>query len=151
MRCNEVKRSLSAYFDNELPEDKMLRIKEHLRYCNSCVSELKKIERIHKLMESFPILEAGPYFDTQVMERIEGETKRKRFNLGLKLAISFALGGVLLFLVTFRHLPIQNEPIQSYPNLNTYFQEYIETSGRHITRSDPGLITTVSFTGETTR
>lgn len=123
----------------------MLEIKEHLRYCSSCSSELKKIERIHRLMGSFPILEVGPYFDAQIIEKIERETKKRRLNLGFKLAVSVALGGVLLILLTFKYLPIQNQPLQDYPSLNTYLQEYIESSGRHIIRNDPGLITTVSF------
>jgi len=151
VRCNEVKRSLSAYFDGELSEDKMLKIKEHLKYCNSCASELRKIERIHGLMESFPVLETGPYFEAQVIEKIERETRRKRYHLGLKLAIGFALGGILLFLVTFKYQPGQNEPAQSYASLDTYLQEYIETSGRHMAGSNPGLITTISSIGETNR
>lgn len=150
MKCNEVKRLLSAYFDKELSEDKLLRIKEHLRYCSSCSSELKKIEKVHKLMEAFPVLEVGPYFESQIIERIDEESKKskKRFSLGLKFAISFALGGLLILLITFKYLPSQNEPIKPYPSLNTYLEEYIESTGRHIAKNDPGLIKTVSVIGD---
>lgn len=148
MRCNEVKRLLSAYFDRELPADQSIVIREHLKTCKSCMAELEDIERLHKLMGAFPVLEAGPYFETQIIERIEEETRKRRLSFGLKLAISFVLGGLMLFFVTFRNFSMQDTIIQSPPVLNTYIQEYYNT---HIIRNNPGLIVSVSSLGEDSR
>jgi len=151
VRCNEVKRLLSAYFDGELPADKSIEVKDHLRRCRNCAKELESIEKIHRLMGAFPILEAGPYFESQVIERIEGEKRKRRFSLGLKLAIGFALCGLMLFLITLRYLPSGDVTLETTPVLNTYIQEYIETYSGHIGRSNPGLIVSVSSLGETSR
>lgn len=151
MRCNEVKRLLSAYFDRELPTDQSIAIREHLKTCKSCMSELEDIERLHRLMGTFPILEAGPYFETQIIERIEEETRKKRFSFGLKLAIGFVLSGLMLFLITFRNLPKEDIMVQTSPALNTYIQEYMESYNTHITKNNPGLIVSVSSLGEGSR
>lgn len=151
MRCNEVKRLLSAYFDRELPADQSIVIREHLKTCKSCMAELEDIERLHKLMGAFPVLEAGPYFETQIIERIEEETRKRRLSFGLKLAISFVLGGLMLFFVTFRNISTENVTIQNPPALNTYIQEYIESYNAHMIKNNPGLIVSVSSLGEDSR
>ncbi|MBC7320445.1 zf-HC2 domain-containing protein [bacterium] len=151
MRCNEVKRLLSAYFDNELPLDQSVIIREHLKTCKSCMVELEDIERLHKLMGAFPILEVGPYFETQVIERIEKETRKRRLSFGLKLAVGFALGGLMLFFITFRNLPGEDITVQTSPALNTYVQEYMESYNTHMIKNNPGLIVSVSSLGEGSR
>lgn len=151
MRCNEVKRLLSAYFDNELPADQSIVIREHLRTCKSCMAELEDIEKLHKLMGAFPILEVGPYFETQIIERIEKETKKRRLSFGLKLAVGFALAGLMLFFITFRNLPREDITVQTSPMLNTYIQEYMESYNTHMIKNNPGLIVSVSSLGEGSR
>ncbi|MCX7795581.1 MAG: zf-HC2 domain-containing protein [bacterium] len=145
MRCNEVKRLLSAYFDKELPADQSIAVREHLKICRSCMEELEDIERLHKLMGAFPVLEVGPYFETQIIERIEEETRKKRFSFGLKLAIGFVLGGLMLFFITFKNLPREEVAVQTSPVLSTYLQEYYNA---HIIKNNPGLVVSVSSFGE---
>ncbi|MGC8970891.1 MAG: zf-HC2 domain-containing protein [bacterium] len=151
MRCSEVKRLLSAYFDGEIPTDKSIKVREHLKSCKSCAIELENIEKIHRLMGAFPILEVGPYFESQIIDRIEKENKRRKFSFGLKLTAGFAICGLIFFLMTFRYPPKEDMNLQPTPVLNTYIQEYMETYNGHIGRNNPGLIVSVSSLGENSR
>ncbi|MGB9682477.1 MAG: anti-sigma factor family protein [bacterium] len=142
MRCDEVRRLLSAYYDKELPPEKIEAIREHLSYCTSCNKNLESIKKIHSLMDYFPILEVGPYFETQIFQRIEEEKrKKKRFSLGFKLALGFGIG--LLVFFTMNNIWNSSSDI-SNPSLNTYVKEYVDFTGTHISRNNPGLAITVS-------
>jgi len=50
MNCNRVARLLDAYIDGELDGESMLKIREHLRNCPDCESELKAIRRMKMLV-----------------------------------------------------------------------------------------------------
>ena len=50
MNCNRVERLLDAYLDGELDGESMLKIREHLRVCSQCDTELKAIRRMKTLV-----------------------------------------------------------------------------------------------------
>jgi len=144
MRCDEVRRLLSAYYDKELSPDRMEAIREHLNYCmRSCNKNLDSIKKVHSLMDYFPILEVGPYFESELFQKLEEERIRgKRINFGLKLALSLT-AGILVFFLALNNIWKSQDTISS-PSLNTYVKEYVEFAGTHISRNNPGLVITVT-------
>ncbi len=54
MQCHEVVELLSAYYDGELPPDKVAAVKEHVAVCTVCTAEL---ETLHKLSDMTMILD----------------------------------------------------------------------------------------------
>lgn len=46
MKCNEINDKLSLYIDNELSNEEMLQMEEHLQSCEKCQKELKNIKSI---------------------------------------------------------------------------------------------------------
>jgi len=50
MNCNRVERLLDAFIDGELDGETMLRMREHLRGCDSCQTELREIRRMKCLV-----------------------------------------------------------------------------------------------------
>ncbi len=59
MNCNRVERLLDAYIDGELDGDSMLKIRDHLRICADCESELKAIRRM-KILVARTLPQAPP-------------------------------------------------------------------------------------------
>jgi len=49
VRCNKVKKILSAYLDGELSERKAKQVKQHLVECSACTWELNSFQRIDEL------------------------------------------------------------------------------------------------------
>lgn len=144
MRCDEVRRLLSAYYDRELPLDKMEAIREHLKYCMTCSKDLDSIKKIHGLMDYFPTIEVGPYFEAQLFQKLEDEKKKgKRSSIVFKLALGFSVGVLALFLTLNNIWKLPNTTLPN-PSLNTYVKEYVDFAGTHISRNNPGLAITVS-------
>lgn len=53
IKCDEVKKNLSAYFDNELDNDEYLNIEHHLRHCQICREQLKDIILLSNTLKDF--------------------------------------------------------------------------------------------------
>lgn len=94
-------------------------------------------------MDYFPTLEVGPYFESQIFQKLEEEKRKgKRFNLGLKLALGFGIGILVLFFAINNIWNLSGDT--SNPSLNTYVKEYVDFTGTHISKNNPGLAITVS-------
>jgi anti-sigma factor RsiW len=59
MNCQEVLDDLSAYLDQELPQEKMLEIQKHLGKCPACKEELAVLEKTVLMLSSLPVLGAS--------------------------------------------------------------------------------------------
>ena len=51
IRCEEVKELLDRFYDNELHEKKYDAVDEHLRTCEECSHEFRKLERVGTMLK----------------------------------------------------------------------------------------------------
>ena len=79
MKCEEIKRKLSAFLDNELKEEDMRLIRDHLKECKMCAEELQAINSVWNFVEKAEGLEPSPYFWTRLSARIAQQEKEKTF------------------------------------------------------------------------
>lgn len=54
MKCNEICDKLSLYIDNELSDEEMQQIEEHLQSCENCQMELKEYKNLISILQSLP-------------------------------------------------------------------------------------------------
>jgi hypothetical protein len=54
MECWTVKRKVSAYLDNAIPEDESREIRQHLWECQVCTQESERYQRIREALRSLP-------------------------------------------------------------------------------------------------
>ena len=86
MRCQKVKRKLSAFLDGELSEKKASRIAEHLSGCQHCQQEAASLSSVWKRLEEMGEVDPSPYFWTRLNARI-AQVEERRFSLGKILGI----------------------------------------------------------------
>ena len=79
MMCNEANTYLSRYQDNELDPAARAQIDTHLQACAACREELLQLEAVTTRVKQLPVVEAGPYFTTQVMGKIMEKEKKSRW------------------------------------------------------------------------
>ena len=60
--CKKIRDKLSAFLDNELPSDEILKVKQHLETCVECERELKEMQNLSNLMGMINDLEPSPDF-----------------------------------------------------------------------------------------
>jgi len=98
MNCRDVKRKLSAYQDNELPELQMNEIGSHLEHCPICSRALQEMSDVWELLSNVEPIESAPFFWTRLSQRMKAKKARQ---LGWKI----------------RAMPIQR---LSFPILTTF-------------------------------
>ena len=54
MKCNEINDKLSLYIDNELSNEEMLQMEEHLQSCEKCQKELEEYKKLISVLQSLP-------------------------------------------------------------------------------------------------
>lgn len=54
MKCNEICDLLSLYIDNELNDEEMHQVEEHLQSCENCQKELDEYKNIISILQSLP-------------------------------------------------------------------------------------------------
>ena len=80
MRCQKVKRKLSAFLDGELSERKASRIAEHLSGCQHCQQEAAFLSSVWERLEEMREVDPSPYFWTRLNARI-AQVEDRRFSL----------------------------------------------------------------------
>jgi len=88
MMCDEVSAYLSRYQDNELDPAARAQIDTHLQACAACREKLLQLEAVTTRVKQLPVVEAGPYFTTQVMGKIMEKEKKSRWLAWLPLPSS---------------------------------------------------------------
>lgn len=78
MRCSRIKRRLSAFLDDELPESKKRSVSEHLRSCDSCRLELEELVCVKESIDLLEELEVPPCFAVAVKEKALAEYRGLR-------------------------------------------------------------------------
>ncbi len=79
MMCDKAIAYLSRYQDNELDPAARAQIDTHLQACAACREELLQLEAVTTRVKQLPVVEAGPYFTTQVMGKIMEKEKKSRW------------------------------------------------------------------------
>ena len=110
MNCNEICDKLSLYIDNELGDEEMRQMEEHIKSCVNCQKEMEEYENLISVLQSLPeeeppegycarlhekLLENGPQLETR--KEASKIKKINRFKWMKYGSIAAAL--VLVFLV----------------------------------------------------
>ncbi|MDD5686901.1 MAG: zf-HC2 domain-containing protein [Elusimicrobia bacterium] len=70
MDCKKYMSLLSGYIDNELDNEEINKVNEHLKKCNLCQKELEQLKKIKKVLSCVEKKEPVPFFETRLMARI---------------------------------------------------------------------------------
>jgi anti-sigma factor RsiW len=65
MRCDDVKRKLAEFMEEELEAGEQVAVREHLATCDACASELAAYERTMMLLEDDGYVEPEPFYWTR--------------------------------------------------------------------------------------
>jgi len=65
MRCDEVKKRLAEFMEEELEAGEQMAVREHLATCDACASELAAYERTMMLLEDDGYVEPEPFYWTR--------------------------------------------------------------------------------------
>lgn len=76
MRCRKVQRTLSAFLDGELSEQKASYITEHLSRCPTCQQEMVSLSSVWKRLGEIHEVAPSPYFWTRLNARIAQAEER---------------------------------------------------------------------------
>ena len=79
MNCGEIKQKLSAFQDNQLPEEDCQIIQEHLTFCESCSCALQELQDVYGLLSHVETIEAAPYFWAKLSRRMNQRASKKSF------------------------------------------------------------------------
>lgn len=77
MKCEEIQKKLSALIDNELKEEEVSLIQEHLKECQGCAEELRAINTAWDFMETAEEMEPSPYFWARLSATIAQQDQEK--------------------------------------------------------------------------
>jgi len=100
MKCNKVLKLLSLYQDEELEKSIRDEITNHIKQCNSCEREFKKLNRIGMDIISLKEIEPHEDFTTNVMSVVKGIKDKWSFGKSVYIYSSvftlFFILGILL-------------------------------------------------------
>lgn len=77
MKCEKVKRKLTAFLDNELTGRERVDVEKHLSLCTACARETKLLSKVATLFTAYKEIEPSKDFRVGVWKLIEQETKRE--------------------------------------------------------------------------
>ncbi len=91
MKCERVRRALSAYLDGEVPSSARTGIEEHLARCPECERRKQELSLVVESLGRLGRLEPSPSFHSQTMRRIRTATEvpAPRKVAVRKLAVAF--------------------------------------------------------------
>jgi len=109
MNCEQIKKTLTAYLDDELRAEKQQQVETHLKYCNLCRIELNALRKTNHLLDRWGEVQPGKDIAGEVMARIDKERGEghalqrvwqffdlRKFQLARAAAIILILGALLL-------------------------------------------------------
>lgn len=98
MDCNDVRKKLSSYLDDELSFGEREILEKHLGLCSSCADEEKSLFLISSLMDEIPTVDISPFFAEKVIAEAKAESD-KPYNLRF-LKPALAGIGIIVVLLT---------------------------------------------------
>ena len=79
MNCKEIKTKLSPFQDRILPDEEMLKIKNHLKVCSECQQSFAELDFAWEVLEQVEKFESAPFFWTRLSQRISERENQKSF------------------------------------------------------------------------
>ena len=86
MKCNKIKRKLSAYLDNELKEKEHYLISEHLKICANCKKELAVFSQQNDFITEVETIEPSMDFKPNFWQKIRDAESTVLAPLGNNIA-----------------------------------------------------------------
>lgn len=77
MECKKVKAKLSAFMDNELKDNKRLKIEQHLTDCPLCMQEAKLLAQTWSALDVWERMEVPHNFETRFWQRVREREEKK--------------------------------------------------------------------------
>jgi hypothetical protein len=74
--CHRIRNDLMALWDGELPEDRRVRLEEHLRRCPRCETLARELEEARRLLQRLPVEEPSANFEWKLRLRLAREARR---------------------------------------------------------------------------
>lgn len=137
MNCKEIENKLIFYLDKELPTIEQNEISKHLEKCKSCSTKLALIKSSFNFIEKEKDEELNPFITTQIMARIEAETKKTK-SVFIKILQPISIAALLILAIL-----IGNFASKSYNSLET---ENLQTQNTNtIDNSEQFVINDISY------
>lgn len=77
MQCSNVHDISSLYLDGLLSPEQVEMLEQHLAVCTECCSEIEALRHTIQALSALQVLDPPTEFRQQLMEKLEGELKRK--------------------------------------------------------------------------
>lgn len=71
MKCNEVRKKLSPYLDNELDQGQLKRIEDHLTECSTCLKEFELLKKTNACLKEIPREDVSKEFHKNLVRELE--------------------------------------------------------------------------------
>ena len=71
MKCDELRKKLSPYLDNELNQGQMKRIEDHLDECSKCLKEFEFLKKTDAWLNAFPPEDLSKEFHDKLFHELE--------------------------------------------------------------------------------
>lgn len=145
MNCRNCEQSLSAYLDNELGGEQMLRLRQHLADCEYCREELEALRDLKMLLAQVPTIEPRAGFEERLLQTVFSEEPAKTRRLPWVAAISVAAAcGAVMVATQFR--TNQTAPTQvASTNLTPLEEDQALAAAGDPLSGQPPMVTTVSY------
>lgn len=119
--CEDIRRRLNLYLDNELLGEDRVAVETHLRECQSCAASFEREQSfINAIRECGPLHVASPSLRARVQETVSGSEREamnapvvSRSRLTWGLAIAAALLVLLVPIVIWRTMSRSDKPTAS--------------------------------------
>lgn len=77
MKCNQVRKKLSAFIDEQLETTEKEQILRHLNQCSTCTKEMEILKNTWNLLEVWEGIKTSEDFELKFWEKIKVEEKKK--------------------------------------------------------------------------
>ncbi len=95
-------KKLNAYIDGELKKDEFQKVREHLKNCHLCQTELRELTNLNRFLSSYKEEEVPEYINQRILAAIESTSVHPQrawltrrvvsFSIAASVLISFAAG-----------------------------------------------------------
>ncbi|MFW9894166.1 MAG: anti-sigma factor family protein, partial [Candidatus Thorarchaeota archaeon] len=131
LRCEDVRRQLQAFLDNELDESQSHEISDHLKACRNCADALRRLPTLSKILQNWQAPEPSPLLYNKLKARMNTHDSRRGGLLAgplvRKVALHLAEVAAVVVLTLFLSRWLGSPPQQAHDDsatLNFYLREH---------------------------
>ncbi len=93
--CRFSKR-LNAYIDGELKKDEFQKVREHLKSCHLCQTELRELTNLNRFLSSYKEEEVPEYINQRILSAIESSSIHPQIAWLTRRVVSFSIAASVL-------------------------------------------------------